>query len=296
MYAFPPVEIGSNSNVLSTVQEVAVAVLIDAGRIFLGQRRTTARCGGVWEFPGGKVENGETPVDALAREIREELGIVFFNPRYLGTSEHVYADGGTFRVWYYLVDKWFGGLRTDLWEQVVWVHPDELSSYAMFEANRSIIPAITASIEGEDERFMRIALGEAERAAARGEIPVGCVITREGAIIARSHNRTEERRAATAHAELLAIAQALEHRRSKWLEGCTLYVTLEPCPMCAGALVLARIERVVFAAHDPKAGACETLYTITNDRRLNHRVRVRGGLLAEQSQSLLEAFFRQRRP
>jgi tRNA(adenine34) deaminase len=166
----------------------------------------------------------------------------------------------------------------------------------MFEANRTIIPAITASIEGEDERFMRIALGEAERAAARGEIPIGCVITCEGAIIARSHNRTEERRAATAHAELLAIAQALEHRRSKWLEGCTLYVTLEPCPMCAGALVLARIERVVFAAHDPKAGACETLYTITNDRRLNHRVRVRGGLLAEQSQSLLEAFFRQRRP
>lgn len=145
-----------------------------------------------------------------------------------------------------------------------------------------------------DEHYMQIALELARHAAERGEVPVGCVIVCDGAVIAAAHNRVEERRTAIAHAELLAIADAMR-ARGKWLLGCTLYVTLEPCPMCAGAMVLARLSRVVFGAHDTKAGACETLYTITNDRRLNHRVEVRGGVCAEEAQQLLQKFFNRRR-
>ncbi|GIV55821.1 MAG: hypothetical protein KatS3mg040_0589 [Candidatus Kapaibacterium sp.] len=274
------------------MQEVAVGVLVEARRVFIGQRRGTARYGGMWEFPGGKIERGESPARALSRELREELGIEIAEPRYLGTVEHRYDDGGTFRVWYYRVEQWHGTFNIDLWERVAWVSIEELPSYAMFEANRAILPALAASFESDDERFMRIALAEAERAARSGEVPVGCVITLGGTIIARAHNRTEELRAATAHAELLAIRQALAYRRTRWLDGATLYVTLEPCPMCAGAIVLARIARVVFGAHDPKAGACETLYTLASDPRLNHRAAVRGGVLAEQSQAILNAFFR----
>jgi tRNA(adenine34) deaminase len=274
------------------MQEVAVGVLTEARRVFIGQRRATARYGGMWEFPGGKIERGESPVGALGRELREELGIEIAEPRYLGTVEHRYDDGGTFRVWYYRVEQWHGTPVPKQWERAAWVSIEELPSYAMFEANRAILPALAASFESDDERFMRIALAEAERAARCGEVPVGCVITMGGAIIARAHNRTEELRTPVAHAELLAIRQALTHSQTRWLDGATLYVTLEPCPMCAGAIVLARIARVVFGAHDPKAGACETLYTLASDPRLNHRAAVRGGVLTEQSQALLKAFFR----
>lgn len=171
------------------MQEVAVGVLTEARRVFIGQRRATARYGGMWEFPGGKIERGESPVGALSRELREELGIEIAEPRYLGTVEHRYDDGGTFRVWYYRVEQWHGAFNIDLWERVAWVSIEELPSYALFEANRAILPALAASFESDDERFMRIALAEAERAARSGEVPVGCVITLGGTIIARSHNR-----------------------------------------------------------------------------------------------------------
>jgi len=143
---------------------------------------------------------------------------------------------------------------------------------------------------------MLAALDEAARAAEEGETPVGAVIVHQGRIIARAHNQRETLKDPTAHAEMIALTQAAAYLEDWRLTGCTMYVTLEPCPMCAGALVLARIERLVYGPSDPKAGACETLYHITNDRRLNHRVEVASGFMAEPSRALLQEFFaRQRR-
>lgn len=274
------------------MQEVAVAVIIERGRVLLGQRRQGNRYGGVWEFPGGKVERGESPLHAVLREVHEELGIEAPTASLLTSVEHRYDDGGTFRLWFFLIDQWQGTPRLTLWQQAEWVPLEHLDHYPMFEANRRVLPELIRLLrESEDERYMRIALDIAAQAARRREVPVGCVIVRDGAIIGAGSNRTEEWRDATAHAELCALRQAMERLRTKWLDGCTLYVTLEPCPMCAGAIVLARIARVVFGAHDPKAGACETLYTLTSDRRLNHRATVRGGVLAEEAQALLQDFF-----
>lgn len=142
-----------------------------------------------------------------------------------------------------------------------------------------------------DEDYMREALLEAAQAADRGEVPIGCVIVFNNDIIARSSNRLEEAQDPTAHAEVLAIREAAAFIGSRRLLECTLYVTLEPCPMCAGAIVNARIPRVVFAAHDPKAGASQSLYTITSDERLNHRCEVVSGVLAGESSRLLKDFF-----
>ncbi len=142
------------------------------------------------------------------------------------------------------------------------------------------------------EYFMREALTEAQSAANREEVPIGCVIVFNNQIIARSSNMLEESQDPTSHAEILAIKQASEVIGSRRLLDCTLYVTLEPCPMCAGAIVNARIPTVVYAASDPKAGACDTLYSITNDSRLNHRCTVHSGILAEESANLLRTFFK----
>ncbi|GIV54917.1 MAG: hypothetical protein KatS3mg039_1435 [Candidatus Kapaibacterium sp.] len=275
------------------MQDVAVAIVMDTGRVLIGKRRQGTRYQGVWEFPGGKVEPGESPVDALRREVQEELGITAHHVTFLTATDHRYSDGGHFRVWYFLVTQWEGTPSMSLWEEHAWVSPDVLEGYALFDANRRILPQLRQYLDSsQDERFMFAALEQAELAAQRGEVPVGCVIVRQGNILAATHNRTEELSLATAHAEVLAIAQACATTGSKWLgSGTTLYVTLEPCPMCAGAIVLARIERVVFGAHDPKAGACETLYTITSDRRLNHRAVVRGGVCADQARVLLQTFF-----
>ncbi len=147
----------------------------------------------------------------------------------------------------------------------------------------------------EHERWMTLALAEAERAGALGEVPVGAVIVKDGAVVARSHNLTETRRDPTGHAEIVAIRAACEALGDKWLIGCTLYVTLEPCPMCAGAVVLARLDRIVYGAIDPKAGACGSLMDIPRDPRLNHRPALVGGVLAEPAGALLAAFFRARR-
>lgn len=147
----------------------------------------------------------------------------------------------------------------------------------------------------EDERFMREALREAVAAQEEGEVPVGAVIVREGRIVAAAHNQREQLRDPTAHAEMIAITQAAAAVGDWRLEQCTLYVTLEPCPMCAGAIVQARIPRVVYGARDPKAGACASLYRLLDDPRLNHRAECSGGVLEDACAELLRAFFRQRR-
>jgi len=146
-----------------------------------------------------------------------------------------------------------------------------------------------------DERFMREALKEAGYAFEDGEVPVGAVIVHQGRVIGRAHNQGECLKDPTAHAEMIAITQAAAALDRWRLTGCTLYVTLEPCTMCAGAIVLARIDRLVYGAADPKAGACGSLMNIVQDPRLNHRVEVIGGVLAEESSALLREFFHQRR-
>jgi tRNA(adenine34) deaminase len=146
-----------------------------------------------------------------------------------------------------------------------------------------------------DELHMRAALSLARAAAALGEVPVGAVVVHDGVIVGRGLNRREGTRDPLAHAELLAIGEAARTLGRWRLSGCTLYVTLEPCPMCAGAAVNARLDRVVFGAADPKAGAMGTLYDIARDGRLNHRAEVVGGLLAGDSAELLRGFFAARR-
>lgn len=147
----------------------------------------------------------------------------------------------------------------------------------------------------EDERFMRQALRQAEAALAEDEVPVGAVVVHAGELIAAAHNQREQLRDPTAHAETIAITQAAEALGSWRLEGATLYVTLEPCVMCAGAIVLARVQRVVYGAADPKAGAVESLYELLADRRLNHRPAVAAGVLAEPCGTILSQFFATRR-
>jgi tRNA(adenine34) deaminase len=146
-----------------------------------------------------------------------------------------------------------------------------------------------------DEKYMRIALQEASAALDHGDVPVGAVIVHEGVIIARAHNQREQLKDPTAHAEMVALTQAAAAREAWRLTGCTLYVTVEPCVMCAGALVLARITRLVYGADDPKAGACASLYRIPSDPRLNHSIETVSGVLAEESAGLLREFFRARR-
>lgn len=146
-----------------------------------------------------------------------------------------------------------------------------------------------------DEAFMAKALREAEKAALKGEVPVGAIIVREGRVIARAHNLRESKADPSAHAELLAIRSAARKLKTWRLSGATIYVTLEPCLMCMGAIVLARIPRLVFGPLDPKAGASGSLYDIPKDTRLNHRVNVTGGVLAPESERILKSFFRKLR-
>jgi tRNA(adenine34) deaminase len=143
----------------------------------------------------------------------------------------------------------------------------------------------------DDSRYMQYALKEAERAFDAGEVPVGCVIAYEGQIIGKAHNQRETLQDPTAHAEVLAITQAAAHLKSWRLEGTKLYVTLEPCAMCAGAIILSRIPEVYFGAMDPKAGCCGSLMNLLGDPRFNHRPRVFPGLMAEQCGGILSAFF-----
>lgn len=150
-------------------------------------------------------------------------------------------------------------------------------------------------INPADADFMRLALDEALKAYDAQEVPVGCVIVKDGAVIARGHNLREKLKDPTAHAEMIAITAAAEAAGDWRLEGCTLYVTLEPCPMCAGAIVNSRVARLVYGAADPKAGACGSLFNLVQDFRLNHRVELVCGVMAEDCGALLKEFFRSRR-
>jgi tRNA(adenine34) deaminase len=158
---------------------------------------------------------------------------------------------------------------------------------------------VDASAEGAsgdaDDRLMRLALEEARASASGGDVPVGAVVARGDEVVARAGNARERERDPTAHAEILALRQAARALGSWHLEGCTLYVTLEPCAMCAGALVLARIDRLVLGAPDPKAGFAGSLGDIVRDGRLNHEVEVTVGVLAEECGEVLRAFFAERR-
>jgi tRNA(adenine34) deaminase len=142
---------------------------------------------------------------------------------------------------------------------------------------------------------MRMALQEAEAALAEGEVPVGAVIVHDERVIASAHNQREQLRDPTAHAEMIAITQAAEALGSWRLENCTLYVTLEPCPMCAGAILQARIPTVVYGATDPKGGAVHTLYQLLSDPRLNHRVQTVGGVHLGPCAEILTRFFQSQR-
>ncbi|MEA2467407.1 MAG: tRNA(adenine34) deaminase [Thermoleophilaceae bacterium] len=146
-----------------------------------------------------------------------------------------------------------------------------------------------------DEYFMRLALREAERSVSHDDVPVGCVIAHEGEVIAAAPNERELRGDPTAHCEVLALREAARALGTWRLSGAVLYVTLEPCAMCAGAIVLARVPRVVFGALDPKAGAAGSVLDVLGEPRLNHRPEVAGGLLAEDSAALLRQFFSLRR-
>lgn len=145
------------------------------------------------------------------------------------------------------------------------------------------------------EPWMRRALQQAQAAWESDEVPVGAIIVSEGNVIAEAHNQRETLNDPTAHAEMIAITQAAEALGSWRLLDCTLYVTLEPCPMCAGAIVQSRIPAVIYGASDPKAGACDTLYQITSDIRLNHQSLVLGGVLEAECRTILQEFFRQQR-
>jgi tRNA(adenine34) deaminase len=146
-----------------------------------------------------------------------------------------------------------------------------------------------------DEQYMRLALEEARRAEAAGEVPVGAVIVQNGEVIGAGRNRNIIDHDPTAHAEIVALRQAASKLANHRLTGCTLYVTVEPCAMCAGAAVLARIERLVYGCDDPKAGAVRSLYRLAEDARLNHRINVVSGVLADDCSALLTAFFRRKR-
>ncbi|TRZ64585.1 nucleoside deaminase [bacterium] len=143
--------------------------------------------------------------------------------------------------------------------------------------------------------MMKLALREAETAFYKGEIPVGCVIALKGRIVAKTYNQIETLKDPTAHAEILAITSAANALESKNLNGCSLYVTLEPCSMCAGAIVLAKIANIYFGAFDNKTGACGSVLNIANNKDLNHRCIISGGILDKECSALLESFFRTKR-
>ncbi|OQY05270.1 MAG: tRNA adenosine(34) deaminase TadA [Planctomycetales bacterium 4572_13] len=151
------------------------------------------------------------------------------------------------------------------------------------------------SSHSTDERYMRMAIDQAYIAEENGDVPIGCVIVHEGRVIAKAYNQREQLHDPTAHAEIVALTQAAEFIGNWRLHGCTLFVTLEPCPMCAGALVLGRLDRVVYGIDDPKTGAVKSLYNIVEDPRLNHQLEVTSGVMQDECKRQIQAFFQRRR-
>ncbi len=147
----------------------------------------------------------------------------------------------------------------------------------------------------DNDRFMKIAIEQAKIAEENGDVPIGAVIVHNSQIIAKAYNQREQLQDPTAHAEIIALTQAAAALENWHLNGCTMYVTLEPCPMCAGALVLARIDRLVYGCDDPKTGAVKSLYNIVQDGRLNHQLEVTSGVLAGECSQILQEFFEKRR-
>ena len=146
-----------------------------------------------------------------------------------------------------------------------------------------------------DQQFMRITIEQAGIAEETGDVPIGAVIVHKNQIIAKAYNQREQLKDPTAHAEIIALTQAAAALENWHLNGCTMYVTLEPCPMCAGALVLSRMDRLVYGCDDPKTGAVKSLYNIVTDGRLNHRLEVTSGVLADECTKQLQDFFQHRR-
>ena len=147
----------------------------------------------------------------------------------------------------------------------------------------------------QNEIYMNYAYKEAEKAFDKGEVPVGCIIVFQNTIIAKAHNLVESLKDPTAHAEILAITSAAEYLHSKQLVGCSMYVTLEPCSMCAGAIVLSKTENLFFGAYDVKSGACGSVLNITNNKLLNHKSNILGGVLDEKCKEILRSFFEVKR-
>jgi len=170
-------------------------------------------------------------------------------------------------------------------------------SVPLDESRRTDRSQSTDKLQNTDELWMREALAEAQKCLERApaDVPVGALCVFGGQVIARAHNRREIDGDPTAHAEVLALRAAAQHLGRWRLDGVTLYVTLEPCPMCAGALWLARVDRCVYGARDPKAGACGSLFDTVRDPRLNHRPQLRSGVLANHCQDLIQTFFATRR-
>ena len=150
-------------------------------------------------------------------------------------------------------------------------------------------------INEKDKHFMQLSIEQAQIAEENGDVPIGAVIVYQEQIIGKAYNQRQQLQDPTAHAEIIALTQAAAFMESWRLNGCTIYVTLEPCPMCAGALVLSRMDRLVYGCDDPKTGACKSLYNIVQDERLNHRLEVTSGVLADECSKLLQDFFQKRR-
>jgi tRNA(adenine34) deaminase len=149
------------------------------------------------------------------------------------------------------------------------------------------------TLKHPDEKFMRHAMNEARKAAQKGEVPVGAVVVKDGKIVGRGHNLTESKQSALTHAELMALNKASKKVKSWRLNDCDLYVTLEPCTMCAGAIVLSRIRNLYYGTTDPKAGAVESTIRVLDNPKLNHRVKLNGGILKEECSKVLSDFFKE---